>query len=87
MSSRVGIKICVITAGIKKYTSIIKKKTNKHDKIVLLGKTRLNTIIVLISKSLIDSYISHDEFVSANNVLRENNKMKEEIKNPETSVE
>ena len=35
-SSVVGLKICVITEGIKKYKSIIKKK--KHDKIVLLGK-------------------------------------------------
>ena len=35
-----------------------------------LRKTKLNTIEVLISKDLIDSYISHKEFVSANNVLR-----------------
>ena len=60
-SSAVGIKICGITAGVYKYKSIIKKK-KKHDKIVLLGKAKLNTIEVLISKSLIDSCISHDEF-------------------------
>ena len=53
----------------------------------MLGKGKLNTIEVLISKSLIDSSISHDEFVSLNNVLREYNEMKEEIKIPETSVE
>ena len=34
-------------------------------------KTKLNTIDVLISKALIDSNISHDEFVSVNNVLKE----------------
>ena len=62
-SSAVGIKICAINAGIKKYKSIIKKKKKKHDKIVLLGKSKLNTIEVLISEALIDSYISHDEFV------------------------
>ena len=86
-SSAVGIKIFAIPAGIKKYKSIIKKKKKKHDKIVLLGKDKLNTIEVLISKALIDSYISHVEFVSLNNVLRECNEMKKEIKNPETSVE
>ena len=53
---------------------------------MLLGKTLLNTIEVLISKTLIDSYISHDKIVSVNNVLREYNAMKEEIQNPETSV-
>ena len=36
-SSAVGLKIRVITAGIKKYKSIIKKKQKKHDKIVLLA--------------------------------------------------
>ena len=56
-------------------------------KIVLLGKDKLDTIEVLFSKSLIDSYISHDEFDSVNNVLRQYNEMKEEIKNSETSVE
>ena len=54
---------------------------------MLLEKRKLHTIEALISKSLIDSYISHDEFVSINNALREYNEIKEEIKNPETSVE
>ena len=42
---------------------------------------------VLIAKSLIDSYIIYDKFVSANIVLREQNEMEEEIKNSETFVE
>ena len=41
--SAVGIKTCAITAGIKKCISIIKKKKNKNDKIVLLRKTKLDT--------------------------------------------
>ena len=69
------------------YKSIIKKIKKKHDKIVLLGKDKLNTTEILISKSLIDSYISHDEFVSVKNVVREFNDMKKEIKNPETYME
>ena len=86
-NSAVGINICAITVGIKKYKSIIKEKKKKHDKKVLLRKDKLNTSEVLISKALIDSYVSHDKFVSVNNVLREYNEMKEEIKDPETSVE
>ena len=66
---------------------MIKKKKKRHDKIALLGKDKLNTIDVLFSKYLINSYISHDEFLSVKNVLREYNEMKKEIKNPETSVE
>ena len=87
MSSALGIKVCAITPGIKKYKSTIKKKKKNLDKIVFLGKDKLNTIEVLISEALINSYISHDEFVSIINVLREYYEMKEEIKNPETSVE
>ena len=38
-SCATGLKICVIT----KYKSIIKKKIKKHDKIVLLANTKLNS--------------------------------------------
>ena len=61
-SSAIGLKICAIAAGIKKHKSIIKKKKKKHDKIELLAKSKSNSIEVLISKALIDSVISHDEF-------------------------
>ena len=68
-SSAIGLKICVIIAGIKKYKSIIKKK-KKHDKILSLARSILNNVEV-ISKALTDSNISHDEFVSMNNVTKE----------------
>ena len=44
-------------------------------------KTKLNNLNVLICKTLIDSNISHDEFVLINNVLKEVYDMKEEMKN------
>ena len=87
MSSQVEIKNCAITAKNKKCKSIIKKKKKKRDKIVLLRKDKFNAIEILISKALIHSYISHDEFVLIDNVLREYNEMKREIKTPECSVE
>ena len=68
-SSEIGLKIYAVTAGIKKYKSIIKKKKKKHDKVVLLAKSKLNRIEVLISKDLIDSNISNDDFILINNVL------------------
>ena len=70
-SSATGLKICVITAGIKKYKPIIKKKKKKLDKIVLLAKSKLNSMEALISNVFIDSNISHDEFPLINNVLKE----------------
>ena len=53
MSSATGLKICVITAGIKKYKLIIEKKMRKHDKIVLLAKSALITMEFLTSKTLV----------------------------------
>ena len=81
MSSAIGLKICVISTGSKKYKSRIKKKKKKHDKIVLSSKSQLNIIEISISNSLSDSNISHDEFLLTNNVGKEFYDMKEKIKN------
>ena len=47
---------------------------------MLLGKTKLDTIEVSISNSLIELFISLDKSVSVNYVLREYSEMKQEIK-------
>ena len=51
----------------------MKKKSKKHDKIEFLAKTKLNSIEVLISKDLIDSYMIHDEFASINHAIKDYN--------------
>ena len=44
-SSVIGFKIYAITAGIKKYKTIIEKKKKKnHEKIVSLTKSKLNNL-------------------------------------------
>ena len=68
------------------YKSIINNKPKTHDKIVLLAKTKLNTIKIFISKTLTNSYISHDKLVSLNNALKKYDDMKEETKNLKTST-
>ena len=70
-SSAVVTLICAINPGIKKCKSVIIKKGKKHDKLVLLGKDKLDTLEALISKVLIRSDVSHDEFISVNNLYRE----------------
>ena len=68
--SAIGLEICAITAGIQKFKSISKKKKKKHRKRVFLEKSRLNKKEILSSKALIDSVISHDQFVLINNALK-----------------
>ena len=36
----------------------------KHDKILMLAKSKLNNIDTLISQTLIDMDISHEEFIT-----------------------
>ena len=81
LCSAIGLKLYVVVAEIKNYKKLIKKKKKKHDKIVLLAKPKLNNIKILICKDLIDTNIRHDDSVLINNLLNEQNNMKEEIKN------
>ena len=46
----------------KKKLNITRKKKKKHNKIIILTRNKLNIIETLISQSLIDFDISHEEF-------------------------
>ena len=56
------------TEIIKKLLSITRNKMKKHDKILMLPKSKLHSIETLVSQELIDMEISHDEF---NVIIRE----------------
>ena len=65
---------------------MIKKNKQKHDKIVLLAKSKLNSIKVLISNALNNPNFRHDKVVLINNVLKEFDYMNKEIKNLKASL-
>ena len=71
-----------LTTGIiKKLLSIARNKKKKHDKILMLAKSKLDSIETLVSQVLIDMEISHEEF---NAIIREKQKYertKENVKN------
>ena len=51
-----------LTTGIiKKLLSITRNKKKKHDKILMLAKSKLSSIEILVSQALIDMEISHEE--------------------------
>ena len=52
-----------ISKGIIKILKITRNKKKKHDEILMLAKSKLNSIEKLISKSLNDMEISHEEFI------------------------
>ena len=51
--------------------NIARSKKKKHDKILLLAKSKLNSIETLVSQALIDMEISHEEFIT---ILKEKDK-------------
>ena len=73
--------IFTISTGVNKSSlRITKKRKRKHNKIIALAKSKLNTIDMLLSSALSDSKISHEEFT---NIIAEKNmyeNMKENIK-------
>ena len=70
-----------LTTGIvKKLLNITRNKKKKHDKILMLAKSKLNSIETLISQALIDMDISHEEFVTILNEKDEYEKMKDNLR-------
>ena len=56
------------TRIIKTLQSVTRNKEKKHDKILMLAKTKLDSIETFVSQALIDREISHEEF---NAIIRE----------------
>ena len=74
IASAIFTLIFSLTTGIvKKLLNITRKKKKKHDKILMLAKSKLNSIETLVSQALIDMEISHEEF---NAIIREKQKYK-----------
>ena len=59
------------TGIIKNLLNITRNKNKKHDKILMLAKSKLNSIETLVSQALIDMEISHEEFIT---ILKEKDK-------------
>ena len=75
------------TGIIKKLLKATRKKKKKHNKIVMLAKSKLNSIETLMSQALIDLDISHEEFKTISNKKEKYEQMKKvlEIKKVEMS--
>ena len=81
------IVFSLATGIIKKLLSTTRNKKKKHDKILMLAKSKLNSIETLVSQALIDLEISHEEFIT---ILKEKDKyekMKENVRNVSEKLE
>ena len=72
IASAILTLIFSLTKGIiKKLLSITRSKKKKHCKILMLAKSKLNSIETLVSQAMIDMEISHEEFLT---IMKEKNK-------------
>ena len=78
--------IFTIGTGINKsLLKVTKKRKRKHNKIIGLAKSKLNTIETLLSSALDDSKISHEKFtniITEKNIYENIKENTKEIKEP-----
>ena len=87
-ASVIGISVGIISSSFTLTTGIIKKllkrtrkKKKKHSNIIILAKSKLNSIETLMSQTLIDLEISPEEFKTTVNEKEKYDQMKESIGN------
>ena len=69
-----------ISTGIIKKLKTTRNKKKKHNKIVMLSRSKLNSIESKISEALINNEISHEDFVTIINDEKKYRELKERIK-------
>ena len=81
LRSVVRAPIGIATGIIKKFLTITRNKKKKHDKILMLAKSRLNSIETLVSQEMIDMEKNYEKFVPILKKEDKYEKMKENVKN------
>ena len=81
ISSSFTLVFSLTTGIIKKLLKETRKKKQKHSKIIMLAKNKLNSIESLMSLASIDLDISHEEFKTIVNEKEKYDQMKESIRN------
>ena len=62
ISASLTLVFSLTTEIINKLLKETRRKKKKHSKIIMLAKSKLNSVESLISQALIDLEISHEEF-------------------------
>ena len=57
-----GFTFSITSGFVKRVLKTIRNKKKKHNKIVMLARSKLNSIGNKISKALVDKEISHEDF-------------------------
>ena len=80
MSAGFSLAFSVTTGFVKTFLKTTSNKKKKHNKIVMLARSKLNSIESKISEALINNEISHEDIVTIINERKKYRKLKETIR-------
>ena len=80
VSASSSLAFLVLTEIVKKVLKTTRSIKKKHNKIVLLSRSKLSSIESIISETLINSEINHEDFVTIINKEKKHRELKESIR-------
>ena len=80
MSAICSLAFLITTGFVKKFLKTIRTKKKKHNKIVMVARSKLNSIESKISEVLINNEISHEDFMTILNEEKKYRELKESIR-------
>ena len=75
-----GLTFSITSEFVKRFLKTIRNKKKKHNKIVMLARSKLNSIESKISEALINNEISHEDFMTILNEEKKYRELKESIR-------
>ena len=75
-----GFTFSITSGFVKRLLKTIRNKKKRHNKIVMLARSKLNSIENKISKALTDNEISHEDFETIINEEKKHLELKESIR-------
>ena len=79
ISASCSLAFSITTGFVKKLLKTTRNKKKKHNKIVMLARSKLNSIESKISEALINNGISHEDFMTIINEEKKYRELKEGI--------
>ena len=79
-SASLSLAFSLCTGLVKKLLKVTRNKKKKHNKIVMLARSKLNSIESKISEALINNQDSHEDFITIINGERNYRELKKSIR-------
>ena len=80
MSASSSLAFSITTWFVKKFLKTTRNKKKNHSKIVILARSKLNSIESKISEALINNVISHEDFMTILNEEKKYRELRESIR-------